>query len=72
MTENVSIGGGGRGMSAKQKSDEVVAKLQAFLKENGIQLRLSPIKVKMVDDGSAIIEPSVIIVTPVEEVAKVN
>lgn len=59
-------------MADKQKSDEMVAKLQAFLKQNGIQLRLSPMKVKMVDDGSAIIEPSIIVVTPVADSAKEN
>jgi Iap family predicted aminopeptidase len=44
--------------------DEAVKKLQAFLKENHLQLKLTPIKVRMVEDGSAIIDQPIIIVTP--------
>ena len=56
-------------MSETKQSKDAVKKLQDFLKENKIQLRISPIKVRMVEDGSAIIDTPIIIVTPLEEKA---
>jgi len=54
-------------MSESKPAKDAVKKLQEFLEKEKISLRLSPIKVKMVDDGSAIIEAPIIIVTPSTE-----
>jgi hypothetical protein len=43
---------------------EAIEKLKKFLKDNHLQLKLTPIKVRMVEDGSAIIDQPIIIVAP--------